>query len=72
MNRFALVVTNDPTLTRWEVHTSKCAAIQKLLIHGAFAQFLSAESAEALCQVEKVSFPEMSDETCKVMPCCIN
>ena len=70
MKRFALVVTNDPTLTRWEVHISICLAIRKLIAHGAFAQYLSADSAEDLCQREKDSFPEIRSDSCKIMSCC--
>jgi hypothetical protein len=52
LKRFALVVTNDPLLTRWQVHKPDCPDVSKLGSGGSFAHFLGAESAEALCNRE--------------------
>jgi hypothetical protein len=70
MQRFAMVVTNDPALTRWEVHRYDCPDTRKLAAHGAFVQYLPAESAVALCQRELALYPAQTRDDCKVMPCC--
>lgn len=72
MKRFALVLTNDPALTRWEVHKSDCPDVRKLSEHGAFANYLTAQSPEELCERELGAFPKIDQSTsdCKIMPCC--
>ena len=52
MFRFALVLTKDTALTRWEIHAAHCPDIGRMVRGGAFAQILSAQSPEDLIQTE--------------------
>jgi hypothetical protein len=70
--RFALLVTNDVTLARWQIHTAECTSVMKMVRNGAFAQFLSADSAEAIRQVEVAIHGNHARTATdfKIMPCC--
>jgi hypothetical protein len=72
MLRFALLVTNDPIRTRWEIHISDCPDVMRLVGRGAFAQFLCASSAESIKRKELGISNGDGRQTTDVviMPCC--
>jgi hypothetical protein len=48
--RFALLITNDPARSGWEIYLSDCPDVMKMVRLGAFAQILTVSSAVVLRQ----------------------
>ena len=69
--RFALLITKDPALSRWEIHKSDCPNVLKMIRRGAFAQILSGSSAESIKQTELgIKADGRTHEDIVIMPCC--
>ncbi len=72
MSRFALIVTRNRALSKWQVHRAQCPDVLQMVSRGAFAQILSSKSAECLRQTE-LEIPANYNRTyndCVIMPCC--
>jgi hypothetical protein len=65
-------LTKNPALTRWQIHKSDCPDVLKMVQDGAFAQFLSADSAESIRQAELgISAGDgRTQKDLTIMPCC--
>jgi hypothetical protein len=72
MLRLALLITNNRSLSRLQIHSSTCPDVMKLFRRGAFVQILSAFSPESLKLTELLSsFKSVQDANdCMIMPCC--
>jgi hypothetical protein len=71
MLRFALLMTRDKTLKRWQIHKSDCPDVITLIRRNAFAQILSAESPEALVERELEGAKDgRARSDIEIMPCC--
>jgi hypothetical protein len=68
--RFAVVLTNDPTMRRWQVHRADCPDVAKLISKGGFADYASAVSASALLRSELISQTKYVTAGYDIMPCC--
>jgi hypothetical protein len=72
MLRFSLVLTKDPGLTRWQIHTSDCPDVPALIKNGAFVEIVSARSAQALIASEIAlrHGNACTEQDFAIMPCC--
>jgi hypothetical protein len=70
--RFAVVSTNQPGLSRWEIHTPECPDVHVWMHKGAFVEIVSANSPEALVHRELILWANAvcSKEDFQIMPCC--
>jgi hypothetical protein len=68
--RFALVLTNDSRLARWQIHCFDCADVAPLVSAGAFVDYVSAASPSALIRAELASQPKFTSHDYEIMSCC--
>jgi hypothetical protein len=74
--KFALVLTNNPKLARWQVHHPHCGDASDFLEQGGCLDFVAAKSAEQLVKSELhlyalAALPDSwSEGDFEVMPCC--
>ena len=73
---FALVLTNNPELPRWQIHHRTCEDASQLRLKGAFVDLISAESPELLVESELRLYAlaslkdGRSEKDFEIMPCC--
>ena len=74
--RFAVVVTNDPELSRWQIHDSKCGDARTVIQKGGFVDYVSAEAPEKVVanELSIYAVARVPDNWTvadyKIMPCC--
>jgi hypothetical protein len=66
--RFSLVLTNDRSIARWQIHRADCPIVVKLVKLGAFADIRSALSVDALIANEHLLHEWGKGH--EIMPCC--
>jgi hypothetical protein len=76
VRHFALVLTNNPELSRWQVHNPQCADASQMRERGAFVDYVSAQCPELLVKNELHLYSltalqeAWTEQDFQVMPCC--